>query len=305
VGIKVSIIIPVYNAGDQLTRTLGSAAEQGWSNKEIIIIDDFSTDKSWDIAEQFQSKYPGNVKIFKNAVKGGNYARNYGFSLSSGTYIQWLDADDIIMPGKIEAQVAFLEKHTEFDGVYSDWQLDTYNGPQLVRTEFKKCSYHKNYLVELLKDNWSPPHSYLLRRSAVELVSKENAWNPTTVIAQDREFYTRCAMAGARFGYVEGNYCIYNRWLKVKSVSRSLTPDQKAMRLNGLLYDFIHTIENHGGLDPKEKMKCKKILQTQILYNASVYGFPLDKSEFSILGTNWLEIKGIRSKLKVIKRLLM
>ena len=78
---------------------------------EIIIVDDHSTDNSQEILTRLQKQNPEKTKIFKNPGKGGNNARNYGFSKSTGEYIQWLDADDFLLPGKFEHQIQAFEKH--------------------------------------------------------------------------------------------------------------------------------------------------------------------------------------------------
>ncbi|HZX58320.1 MAG TPA: glycosyltransferase family A protein, partial [Mucilaginibacter sp.] len=101
----VSIIIPVYNSEKHLAETISSALEQTWPNKEIIIVDDGSADNSLAIAKSFASE---NVKVFHQPNKGASAARNKGIQEAKGDYIQFLDADDLLMPNKIAAQVKQL-----------------------------------------------------------------------------------------------------------------------------------------------------------------------------------------------------
>src|SRR5207248_8968504 len=98
----VSILIPAYNAEPWITDTIQSALAQTWMRKEIIIIDDGSTDQTLSIARQFASK---TVSVIAQRNQGAAAARNKAFALSQGGYIQWLDADDLLSPDKIEAQV--------------------------------------------------------------------------------------------------------------------------------------------------------------------------------------------------------
>jgi glycosyltransferase involved in cell wall biosynthesis len=87
----VSILIPSYNAQEFIGETLTSAVAQTWPRKEIIVVDDGSTDHTRAIADRFGSR---QVKVVAQEHQGASAARNRAFSLSQGDYIQWLDADD-------------------------------------------------------------------------------------------------------------------------------------------------------------------------------------------------------------------
>ncbi|MFK7925543.1 MAG: glycosyltransferase family 2 protein, partial [Bacteroidia bacterium] len=127
---SVSILIPNYNGGPYLTRTLQSCLEQQIYVKEIIVVDDHSTDDSWKILNEWQNRFPETIKIFRNIGKGGNVGRNYAFSQSSGTFVQWLDSDDQILPNKFAKQLNVFATQSEVDIVYSDWQMDFWDGDQ-------------------------------------------------------------------------------------------------------------------------------------------------------------------------------
>jgi glycosyltransferase involved in cell wall biosynthesis len=98
----VSILIPCYNAEKWLQETIESALSQTWPNKEIIIVDDGSTDNSLQVAKQYESNL---VKVISQENKGAPAARNMALQYACGDYIQWLDADDILAPDKIEKQM--------------------------------------------------------------------------------------------------------------------------------------------------------------------------------------------------------
>src|SRR5215510_8915726 len=102
----VSILIPAYNAQQWIAGTLESALSQTWPKKEIIVVDDGSSDQTLQIARQFASK---TVRIVTQANQGASAARNTAFSICQGDYIQWLDADDLLDPDKIEKQVRKLD----------------------------------------------------------------------------------------------------------------------------------------------------------------------------------------------------
>lgn len=99
----VSILIPAYNAEQWIRETMLSAINQTWPNKEIIVVDDGSSDNTFKIAKTLESKA---VKIIKQPNKGACVARNEALSLAQGDYIQWLDADDLLHPEKISLQLS-------------------------------------------------------------------------------------------------------------------------------------------------------------------------------------------------------
>jgi glycosyltransferase involved in cell wall biosynthesis len=94
----VSIIIPAYNSEEFLGDTVRSALAQKWPNKEIIIVDDGSSDGTLELAKKFESR---DVKVLTQKNRGAACARNAGLALAQGDFIQWLDADDLLAPDKI------------------------------------------------------------------------------------------------------------------------------------------------------------------------------------------------------------
>lgn len=94
---KVSIIVPVYNAEAYLRDCLDSLVNQTLKDIEIILIDDASTDKSFDIIMEYKRKYPSIIKVFKNEYnKGQGASRNIGLSLATGMYVGFVDSDDYV-----------------------------------------------------------------------------------------------------------------------------------------------------------------------------------------------------------------
>src|SRR5438067_11195854 len=98
----VSILIPAYNAERWIGDTIRSALAQTWANKEIIVVDDGSRDRTLSVAREFEA---ANVRIISQKNQGASAARNKAFELSQGAFIQWLDADDLLSADKIERQV--------------------------------------------------------------------------------------------------------------------------------------------------------------------------------------------------------
>src|SRR5271166_3415205 len=128
----VSILIPAFNAEAWVADTIKSAIAQTWPRKEIIVVDDGSTDQTLAVARHFESK---NVAVVTQKNQGAAAARNHAYSLSQGDYIQWLDADDLLSADKIAKQTALLERFQDSRALLSSgW------GHFLYRTDRAKFS---------------------------------------------------------------------------------------------------------------------------------------------------------------------
>ena len=106
---KVSIIVPVYNAGRFLEQTLQSVFQQDFTDWELLLVNDCSTDNSIEIIRRHEDdKRIRLINLDKNG--GAAVARNQGIALAKGRYIAFLDSDDIWKSDKLSKQVAFMEK---------------------------------------------------------------------------------------------------------------------------------------------------------------------------------------------------
>ncbi len=281
---EVSVIIPVYNSERWLDRTIKSVLQQEHL-KEIILVDDHSTDRSLETIREWQKKFPDIIKVFVNPQKGAQTARNYGFRQSTGEFIQWLDADDQLLPGKFDAQLKAFEQNPQADIVYSDWYMDYYNEHgELIRREERKKGYYADYLYELLKDNWSPPANYLMRRQAAERLYQLGLWNPETPVAQDREYFTIAALEGMRFVYQPGFFSVYNRWSREQTSAMEF---RRRLQFQMGLERKFRQIILQKNFSPKRRRKYLACLNAHVL-NANYYfpsiGFPF---LFSIFNVNW------------------
>jgi len=123
----VSIIVPLYNNQLFVEMTLKSVIEQTYKNWELIVIDDCSTDKSFDLVMEY-SKKDDRVKVLKNNKNQGVVAtRNRGITLANGEYIAFLDSDDLWKKEKLEKQINFMEKNN-FALSYTGYDKITENG---------------------------------------------------------------------------------------------------------------------------------------------------------------------------------
>ena len=107
---KVSIIIPLYNSEAYIAQTIDSCLGQTHDNIEIIVVENGSTDKSYQVVKSIDDK---RLSVFQIPTPNAAAARNYGYQKAKGAYIVFLDADDVMAPNKIELQLKALSKKPE------------------------------------------------------------------------------------------------------------------------------------------------------------------------------------------------
>ena len=115
----VSIIIPVYNGETYIAEAVESALVQDYPSKEVIVVNDGSTDGTMEVLRQFG----GSIRVVDQANGGPPRARNAGLAAARGEYVAFLDADDVWLQGKLAAQVAHMEGHPDVGTCYITWTV--------------------------------------------------------------------------------------------------------------------------------------------------------------------------------------
>ena len=119
----VSIVIPLFNKLDWIPQTINSVVNQKYKNWECIIVDDGSTDGSFELVTSLTEKFPGNWRIVRQLNGGQSVARNRGLEISSGEYVALLDADDVWFPEKLSRQVDFLNTNKDVDLLFTSYVI--------------------------------------------------------------------------------------------------------------------------------------------------------------------------------------
>lgn len=199
---RVSVIIPCFNAAPFAGQALDSARSQTCAAVEIIAVDDGSTDATRAVLEAHAAR-DSRVRVIAQPNRGESAARNAGLSHARAEYVCFLDADDILLPDKIERQAAFLDRTPGCDLVYSDYLMaDAELNPWgYVRTRIPDSDIMAHYA----RRNWFGVMAPLLRRSAAERVGE---FDESLTRAADWDFWIRCARA-CRFEYLEGAVAVY------------------------------------------------------------------------------------------------
>jgi glycosyltransferase involved in cell wall biosynthesis len=203
----VSILIPAYNAAPWIAATLRSAQRQTWDRKEIIVVDDGSTDGTFSIAQQFASK---EVTVVAQENQGASAARNKAFSRCQGDYIQWLDADDLLAPDKISRQMEAVERRGDPRALFSsEWARFMYrtSRAKFIPTPLWTDLWPLEWLLRKLGQNLHmQPATWLVSR---ELTEAAGPWNTRLSLDDDGEYFCRVILASNGIRFVRGAKTFY------------------------------------------------------------------------------------------------
>lgn len=217
---KVSILIPTFNASAYLTETLQSCVEQELESvQEIILVDDNSKDNTLELAYAFAKTHSEiRFTIESNIKKGACSARNMALNLAEGDAIQWLDADDILGPEKLKLNLNLLRENPTY----------------LIASKWRRFDGDLNNLWPEENGNWrappkaSTPEEWLCADRMMipagwlgtkKLFDSIGPWDESLEINQDGEYFTR-AVAASKGVLFEGKSRVYYRSSLQNSVSK-------------------------------------------------------------------------------------
>ena len=200
----VSILVPCFNAKQWVAQAIESALAQTWPEKEVIVVDDGSTDRSLDIIKSFGAR----IRWETGRNRGANVARNRLLELARGDWLQYLDADDYLLPEKIEQQMGFLATNPSADIVFGPVTMEHWNNSESRRELLPIPEPHDPWI--LLARWYLPQTGAVLWRK--QTIVDVGGWTEDQPCCQEHELYLRLLMAGKQFGYCEGNGAIYRHW---------------------------------------------------------------------------------------------
>ena len=204
----VSIIVPCYNYARFISQTLDSLIQQSFQEWECIIVDDGSKDNSKEVILPYTEKDNRFIYIYQDN-KGLPGARNTGIKNARGTYIQFLDSDDLIEADKIGAQVKCFQENPELDLVYTDlmyfmdgspeklqYSMDWINAPWTLT----KSGNGKDLLKYFIVTTPILVPMPLLKLSSVNSI---NGFKEHLRSCEDWDFWIRCAYNDFKFKYLK------------------------------------------------------------------------------------------------------
>jgi len=240
---KVSVLIPLYNAEPYITETIESVLAQTYPHIEMVIVDDGSSDGSYAIAQAYAKRHQ-NILLVKQKNRGPGATRNCAFNLSTGDYIQYLDADDLLAPDKIALQMALLTDYGDKSLIFGS-VATFYN--DIDTSTFLNFPYFKNYdnSLNFLIDYWGEGgmiaiSSLLIPRTTV---TQAGRWNERWILNEDGEFISRVIQKMQRVIYLEESISYYR-----KENPKSLNSQRSYQHYHAQLhayYAYEQLLENH------------------------------------------------------------
>jgi glycosyltransferase involved in cell wall biosynthesis len=206
----VSVVVPVFNGASFLRSALESVAAQEYPRWELVVVDDGSSDQSGELARSFAAGEP-RARVIHQCNEGHSAARNRGLLACRGEYLQFLDADDRLLPDKMKNQVAYLEQNPGVDIVTGEARYFGKHGrplPMVLRPP------RANMVADLLRRNVMCLNSPLTRRRVLGKVGgfKSRTLRGERVYGcEDWELWQRVALAGCRIAY-QPQEVVHNLW---------------------------------------------------------------------------------------------
>ncbi len=198
---KVSVVIPTYNQGKYIPKTIESVLNQTYKDFETIVVIDGSTD---DTREQIK-KYEPKIKIIEQERSERAVARNTGIKHTCGKYIAFVDSDDIWKSDKLQRQVEVLDTYPEDVLVYSASQRIDSEGNEIKSARRQKQGYSGNVFEKLLLRNFVVSATPMVRR---EYLEKTSGFETKYVPYEDWELWLRLSTLG-NFHFIDSPLAYY------------------------------------------------------------------------------------------------
>lgn len=247
-NLKVSILIPCHNADRWIAQAIQSALDQSYPNKEVIVVDDGSTDRSLEVIKSFGDR----IRWEARENRGSNVTRNHLLKLSTGEWLQYLDADDYLLPDKLEQQIQHLDRFPDADVLYSPTIFEYWQG-ETSRQELLAIPQPHDPWILLARWYLPQTNSPLWRKQAIVDVG---GWKPDQPCCQEHELYLRLLMAGKQFEYLEYAGSVYRQWSEATICKRD-KPEvfRQRLRIEDRLEDYLRT---HQMLNPERRFSINQ-----------------------------------------------
>lgn len=275
----ISIILPVYNAEATIARTVASVLAQTYSDFELLVINDGSEDRTFDILSDIAD---ARITIFSYPNAGLSVSRNRGLRHATGDYVTLIDADDLWTPDKLEAQLKALQAHPEAALAYS-WTDYIDDQDRLLHSGCYTAvsgNVYKRLLVHNFLENGSNP---LICRWAIDAVG---GFDETLTNASDWEMWLRLAKRDA-FVCVKVPQILYR--VSTQSVSANVKGQEQS----------CHQILNRHLSDTPDDQRLKRLS----LSNLHLYFLFRTLETAQSRRQSWQAIRHLKLTLKYNPRL--
>jgi len=262
---SITVVIPTYNNAPYLASAIDSILAQGFTDYEIVVVDDGSTDATPEVLEPYKQR----IRYHHQRNQGLAVARNVGLALAAGEFVTYLDGDDMMLPSNLGWKHAALVRRNELGGVFSDFEVFNDHGTQHRRGMPKTFGYfqrtgrtvaeifaHREELVDarseqrqfyhgevfdqLFLGNFILPSTMVFRKQFAEEVGQ---FVPELRTQQDYEYWLRFARRRP-FGFIDDVLVRYRRH------SRQLTDKSNIVRVIetslGIIAGYEHDFAQRG-----------------------------------------------------------
>jgi Glycosyl transferase family 2 len=201
----VTIGIPCFNSAKWIRQAVESALAQTWPAREVIVVDDGSTDGSREILRSFGEA----IRLFCTEHGGAPQARNLAWREARGEWLQYLDADDYLEPGKIAQQFAEAEEGAAADVICAPFRYEVWRAGAVHESYLSGLDVASDPATEWVR--WELPQTggALWRKSALEALG---GWKSDQPCCQEHELYLRAIQAGLRFVFTRTAGAVYRLW---------------------------------------------------------------------------------------------
>jgi glycosyltransferase involved in cell wall biosynthesis len=256
----VSILIPAYNAERWLAATLKSALDQTWPRVEVIVVDDGSKDGTLTVAKRFENR---SVKVTTQRNMGAPAARNKALELAQGTYIQWLDADDLLEPTKISAQMRVADQQADrsllLSGAFGTFYYRAEKAIFAPNSLWRDLTTVDYFLTRFTDNVYFQTGAWLVSR---ELSDATGPWTDFDSPDDDGEYFCRMVarstgvkfVADARTYYRVGNFGSVAK-------ARSARIQTALFRSKRKCIEYLLSLED----SPRSRAACVHLLQDWLL----------------------------------------
>lgn len=236
----ISIVIPTYNRKELLQEAVASCLAQSYRNIEVLVIDDGSTDGTEKVGrELLRGPWAGKVSYHRKANGGTSSAKNLGLRLARGTYIQYLDSDDLLRPEKLERQMAAIQTaNGVIDCCSCFGRIGTKAaGWDGARRIGEMCEDHSSYIKRQCERSVHVMSTMapLWRRLFVTGVP---AWREDLAVAEEWEYYIRLLALRPQVAFVEEDLF----WARAHE-GEQLSKDFGSLRYSLSFYHAIRTVQ--------------------------------------------------------------
>ena len=215
----VSIIVPVYNADKFLSKCIDSILNQLFTDWELLLIDDGSTDGSWNIIEEYASK-DERIKPYKKRNGGPGSARNFGLNKANGNWILFVDADDYIDKNYI---VSLLPYENDVDLVVCGFKNVNREGKYTISRLFNKPTPVNKNFVYYFKDIYGYTNMYMWCGPICKLFSRDIIKTNSIAFPTDTSFGEDSIFVATYLRYIRKIQFVESFFYNVVSNSNSIT----------------------------------------------------------------------------------